>query len=411
MKSKLAVFVIIGGVITFLSYTMYDISEHGGGMIKHFFTGGNPFEIFIHILIVTVLFGSLFTGYLINERKKLLERTVSSEEMLRKALSEWRSTFDSLPYGAILTDGDYNILRANTFIAKLAGMPVKDLVGKKCFEIVHKKDAPINGCPMHKARMTGKSETIEYYDDDHNRTFNFTVLPVSGEDEGLTFYVHLIGDISVAKEQEKKLKQNRDAFFNMLKDINETHKELREVHNDLIVAFANIIDAKSQWTKGHSIGVTTYAVAIAEEMGLGRDEVELLRLASLLHDIGKIGTYDVILDKPSSLTEEEYLLVKQHPIKGSDILSPIKGFESLLPIIRAHHERYDGTGYPDGLKGEQIPLLARILCVADSYDSMISDRPYRTACSKEFAISEFRRCSGSQFDPDVINVFLKLLQT
>ncbi|HDZ62776.1 MAG TPA: HD domain-containing protein, partial [Nitrospirae bacterium] len=322
-----------------------------------------------------------------------------------------RSTFDSLPYGAILTDGDYNILRANTFIAELAGKPVKDLVGKKCFEIMHKKDEPVKGCPMKKTRETGKPETSEYYDDDLRKTFHYSVLPVSGEDEGSTNYVHLIGDISDTKEQEMKLKHNRDAFFNMLKDINETHKELREVHNDLIVAFANIIDAKSQWTKGHSLGVTTYAVAIAEEMNLGKDEVELLRLAALLHDIGKIGTYDVILDKPSNLTDEEYILVQQHPGKGSDILSPIKGFESLLPIIRAHHERYDGTGYPDGLKGEQIPLLARVLCVADSYDSMISDRPYRTACSKEFAISEFKRCSGSQFDSKVINVFLKLLQT
>jgi putative nucleotidyltransferase with HDIG domain len=288
---------------------------------------------------------------------------------------------------------------------------VKDLVGKKCFDIMHKKNEPVNGCLMKKTRATGKTESSEFYDDDLRKTFNYTVLPVSGEDEGSTNYVHLIGDISAAKEQEMKLKQNRDAFFNMLKDINETHKELREVHNDLIVAFANIIDAKSQWTKGHSLGVTTYAVAIAEEMNVEKDDVELLRLAALLHDIGKIGTYDVILDKPSKLTDEEYNLVKQHPGKGGDILSPIKGFESLLPIIRAHHERYDGTGYPDGLKGEQIPLLARVLCVADSYDSMISDRPYRTACSKEFAISEFKRCSGSQFDPKVINVFLKLLQT
>ena len=149
--------------------------------------------------------------------------------------------------------------------------------------------------------------------------------------------------------------------------------------------------------------------AIAEEMGLKDQDIEYLSTAALLHDIGKIGTYDFILDKPTELTYEEFELVKMHPVKGDEILRPIKGLDTIRPIIRAHHERYNGTGYPDGLKGEEIPLLARVLCVADSYDAMTSDRPYRLSVGNDFAINEMKRCRQEHFDPEVVDAFLRVL--
>jgi len=144
-------------------------------------------------------------------------------------------------------------------------------------------------------------------------------------------------------------------------------------------------------------------------MGLNEPDREYLSTAALLHDIGKIGTYDIILDKPTELTDEEFEMVKMHPVRGDDILKPIKGLDPIRPIIRAHHERYNGTGYPDGLKGEEIPLLARILCVADSYDAMTSDRPYRLSVGHSFALEEFTRCKGEHFDPEVVDAFLRVL--
>jgi len=144
-------------------------------------------------------------------------------------------------------------------------------------------------------------------------------------------------------------------------------------------------------------------------MGLKEKDIETLSTAALVHDIGKIGTYDVILDKPDGLTNEEWDLVKMHPVKGEEILRPINQLKNIFPIIRSHHERMDGKGYPDGLKDDEIPLLARIIAVADSFDAMTSERPYRPMPGKEFAISELRRCSGTQFDPRIVETFTRVI--
>jgi PAS domain S-box-containing protein len=186
-------------------------------------------------------------------------------------------------------------------------------------------------------------------------------------------------------------------------------EDLEQLLVSTITSLASAIDAKSPWTKGHSERVTKYAVEIGEEMGLSEHELERLKLSGLLHDVGKIGTYDILLDKPSRLTDEEFELVKKHPRKGAEILSPIKQLTDIIPGVRHHHERYDGRGYPDGLTGEEIPLQARILCVADSFDSMTADRPYRPAPGTAYAISEFERCRGTQFDPMVVEAFLRVL--
>ncbi|MEW6714733.1 MAG: PAS domain S-box protein [Nitrospirota bacterium] len=187
------------------------------------------------------------------------------------------------------------------------------------------------------------------------------------------------------------------------------YEDLQMLLVNSITSLASVIDAKSPWTKGHSERVTRYAVAIAKEMGLSKEIVETVELGGLLHDIGKVGTYDIILDKPSELHAKEMEEIRQHPVKGASILQPIKQFKKIVPLLRHHHEKMDGSGYPDGLKGEDIPLLARVLCVADAYDSMVSDRPYRKAPGKEYAISELKRCSGTQFDIRIVEAFLKII--
>jgi putative nucleotidyltransferase with HDIG domain len=187
-------------------------------------------------------------------------------------------------------------------------------------------------------------------------------------------------------------------------------RDVRTLCDDLIVAFANAIDAKSHWTNGHSERVTSYALSIAKEMGVSESERRTLKIASLLHDIGKIGTYDVILDKPGPLTSEEWQLIKMHPTQGENILRPIKQFQDVIPIIKCHHERVDGKGYPNGLRGDELPLLAKILCLADSYDAMVADRPYKKGLDKENAFSEIRQKTGTQFDPDIVRAFFTAVE-
>ncbi len=184
-------------------------------------------------------------------------------------------------------------------------------------------------------------------------------------------------------------------------------RDLEDFSMGTISALARSIDAKSPWTHGHSERVTRIALNIGRKAGLREKELNDLRIAGLLHDIGKIGTFESILDKSGKLTEEEFSEIKKHPVIGSDILAPIQQLTHLLPAIRGHHECFDGTGYPDGLRGMDIPLFARILAVSDTVDAMGADRPYRKGQPMKVIIDELKRCSGTQFDPAIVENYLK----
>lgn len=176
---------------------------------------------------------------------------------------------------------------------------------------------------------------------------------------------------------------------------------------DTLRSLVTTIEAKDIYTRQHSLRVTDLALNIAEMLGCSQEEMEILSFGGILHDIGKIGIRDSILLKPSRLTPDEYNLVKQHPVIGTRIIEPLGLIEEEREIIRHHHERLDGLGYPDGLKGNQISLLARVMGVADAFDAMTSDRPYRVARSVEQSLQELIRGRGRQFDPDVVAAFLE----
>jgi len=179
----------------------------------------------------------------------------------------------------------------------------------------------------------------------------------------------------------------------------------------IIYALAATVDAKDHYTYGHSRKVSEYSVAMAEALGLPQDRIATIRAASLLHDIGKVGIPDSILSKQGPLTDEEWEPVKVHPKLGVEILRHIIDLVNCLPAILHHHERYDGKGYPSGLKGENIPLEGRILAVADAYDAMTSPRPYREQLSPQQAINELKRCAGTQFDPELVEVFCRIIES
>ncbi|MFU8796128.1 MAG: diguanylate cyclase, partial [Dehalococcoidia bacterium] len=183
-------------------------------------------------------------------------------------------------------------------------------------------------------------------------------------------------------------------------------------HNGLstIYALASIVEARDPYTYGHSRRVNTYAVALAEKVGLSPDEVSRVSTAAMLHDIGKIGIADRVLNKKGKLSTEDWELIKAHPRLGATIIGRIPNLVPCVSIILYHHERWDGGGYPEGLKGEEISIEARILAIADSFEAMTSARPYRSALCSEKAVKELRRCAGSQFDPDLVEVFLGILE-
>lgn len=186
-------------------------------------------------------------------------------------------------------------------------------------------------------------------------------------------------------------------------------EDIEEIFIGTVTSLVATIDAKSQWTKGHSLRVANYTVNLGAKLGLRKEALERLKLAAILHDIGKIGTYEAILDKPGKLTTEELDMIQKHPSLGADILMPLKAFRAIIPIMKHHHERYDGTGYPNGLAGEDIPIEARMLALSDVYDAMRSDRPYRRGLSLEEAVMELEAGAGTQFDPALVPLFIEVI--
>ncbi|MBI5555846.1 MAG: HD domain-containing protein [Elusimicrobia bacterium] len=186
-------------------------------------------------------------------------------------------------------------------------------------------------------------------------------------------------------------------------------KKLRNAYLGAINALTEAINAKDHYTAGHVDRVGEYALSIAHTMNLNEESIEVIKQAALLHDVGKIGIPEAVLNKPGKLTDEEFALMKSHSTMSATIVQPIGLSPKILEAIKHHHERVDGHGYPDGLKGDTLTLEAKILCVADTYDAMITDRPYRQGLSKDIAIAELKKCSGTQFDASVVEAFLKVL--
>jgi HD-GYP domain-containing protein (c-di-GMP phosphodiesterase class II) len=188
------------------------------------------------------------------------------------------------------------------------------------------------------------------------------------------------------------------------------YTDMRQVHFDTVRALTSAIDASDPYTRGHSENVTYYSVAIAREMRLSEGRVQAIEYAGFLHDMGKIGIQHDILRKPGSLTEDEWKTMRSHPEIGARIVSDLDFLRGARDVVLHHHERYDGKGYPSGLSGEDIPLEARIAKVADAFDAMMSDRPYRSSLGLDRALDELKSGRGTEFDPRVVDVFVGLIQ-
>ncbi len=215
-------------------------------------------------------------------------------------------------------------------------------------------------------------------------------------------------EISQLAETFNTMAGNIEQFIEQLKAAAE---ENRELFIGSIRMLAAAIDEKDPYTRGHSGRVAKYSVLIGEELGLNPEEMDRLRISALLHDVGKIGIDDRVLKKPGALTPEEFEIMKQHPVKGANIMRPVAQLKEMLPGIELHHEHMDGRGYPYGLSGEQIPVMARIIAVADTLDAMTTNRPYQSAMDIQFAVDRIRQLTGTKFDPKVAGAFESAVKT
>ncbi len=213
-----------------------------------------------------------------------------------------------------------------------------------------------------------------------------------GEDfneEDLSLFVSLANQVAIALDNAR------------------LYQELEEMFFQTAASLAEVIEKRDPYTGGHTQRVTRYSLAVAKYLSLEPEELRRLRIASVLHDIGKIGIDDQILRKPTQLDTREVDLIRRHPKMGAEIIGHIKQLKEIIPGVKYHHEHMNGKGYPEGLMGEGIPMIARIVAVADTYDAITTDRPYRKALSKETAISELKKGSGTQFDQKVVEAFLQ----
>ena len=232
----------------------------------------------------------------------------------------------------------------------------------------------------------------------------YFVVSISGIFIGIGMTILLVLNLVKTIHDIQEMERSRQKI-----EMDERRNQMEAISLQMMQTLSTTIEAKDEYTRGHSHRVAEYAALIAEELGWDIKEIRNLRNAAHLYDIGRIGIPDSILNKPTRLTEEEYAVIKEHTTIGAEILKNITLIDHVKEVARSHHERYDGKGYPDGLKGEEIPLYARIIAIADSYDAMKSRKIYRNPLADEIIYNEILQSRGKQFDPDIADVFLKLL--
>ncbi len=201
------------------------------------------------------------------------------------------------------------------------------------------------------------------------------------------------------------------AFMKLNEELEDLKVQQKKLSESMCRSMLLALDAKDQYTYQHSTRVAYYSLTLGRELRLDENQLYQLEMAGLFHDLGKIGTPDSILNKPTRLNEDEFEIMKLHPVRSGEILEGFKDFKDVAKIVRHHHERFDGRGYPNGLKGEEIPVFSRILLIADTFDAMTSSRAYRKGLSNSIAFAELEEFSGSQFDPGLVSLFIKGMQT
>jgi len=260
---------------------------------------------------------------------------------------------------------------------------------------------------IEEAERTEMSLTLEYMVDHEelgSRYLQWRSVPIYGQDGELSHFIGFNIDITDVKLANIALQEKHQA-------LTETYEELEANLEAMVRSLVKTIEAKDTYTAGHTERVTKYALQLADEIGVNETDRMTLRMGTLLHDIGKVGIPDHILTKPAGLTDEEFAIIKRHPEIGASVLEGIPRFKQCLPIVRWHHEKLNGRGYPDGLPAEEIPLLVRIATIADMYDAMTSTRAYRKAMTPAMAMNELRKdVLRGALDPELVETWELILR-
>jgi putative nucleotidyltransferase with HDIG domain len=308
-----------------------------------------------------------------------------------------QSIIDSFDFYFLIVDETHHILFVNKAVCAAFGLEANKLLGQYCPKAIHNYNGPFPGCPLEISAKSGKAEQVEAYDAIHLRWLDSRIYPcpLLTKDYQKTF-LHFTLDITA-----RKLAQD---------DLAKTLTKLRTALGGIIQAIQNIVERRDAYTAGHQSRVADLARAIAVEMDLTENQKDALRIAGIIHDIGKISVPSEILSKPGKLSAIELNFIKGHPQVGHDILKEIDLPWPIADIILQHHERFDGSGYPSGLKGDGIMLEARIIAVADVVEAMASHRPYRAALGIDKALEEISKNKGILYDAKVAEACLRVFK-
>ncbi len=290
----------------------------------------------------------------------------------------------------------------------IADLVMPGMTGDRLLEIVNSRFPQIM-----KVLLTGHSAVDSaLYTINNAKLDKYVSKPWQTEDLQLTL-ASLLAQYRLRQDNQRLLQdlQQRNAELQgTLKDLEEAKRQIEVNYMDTLQSLARALEAKDAYTAGHSERVARWAVMLARRIGLKESEVDDIRSVALLHDIGKIGMPERILNKPGALTESEFALVKTHPVTGAQILQPLKSFHRYIPIVRHHHEWFNGCGYPDRVGGAELPLPVWIAAAADAFDAMTSNRPYRRMQTLEFAFGQLTGGMGTQFNPECVKAFIDLLE-
>lgn len=361
---------------------------------------------------------------------------IESESAMRKSEEKFRRIFESSPLGISITDMSGNFIAGNPAIEKILGYDLDEYCSLSVSDISHPDDLQEN-LQMLAEYRGGERDSFSIdkrvIRKDGRIVWGQLISALVRDENGEPlFTIGMLEDITNRKQSEEKEKliqielqrllqnadQSRTAMLSVIEDQRITEKELQRITKDLLVAYdstlqgwSNALELREHETAGHSRRVVNLTLKIARELGVESEKLPHIERGALLHDIGKMGIPDNILLKPGPLTAEEWMVMKKHPVYAYNLLSRIDFLEQAIDIPYSHHEHWDGSGYPQGLAGENIPLAARIFAVVDIWDALGADRPYRPAWKKDEIVNYIKEISGKQLDPKIVSVFLKLYET
>jgi len=332
------------------------------------------------------------------------------EEALRESEEKYRILFQYSGTAVVLTEEDTTISLANKGFEKLTGYSKKQIEGNMTIPNFLPEEEKQRITEYHEARRRKEKAPTSYKTKIKRKDGKIRIILANvGLIPGTKKSIASFTDITKREKIEQELKSKSKDIRSYARQMGSAYQALERAYLEMIHALVISVETRDPYTRGHSERVTQYSKEIAKKMGWKEKKLNNLELASRIHDVGKIGVSDRILLKNGTLTIAEWAEMKMHPVRGAEMLTFSEYFKPVIPIVRHHHERWDGKGYPDGLKGEEIPLGARIMAVADAFDAMSSARPYRDPVDLKKIMDELKENAGTQFDPQIVEIWLGIM--